>query len=121
MYRTIFTWFGNLPTSTKLQGFHYYQGRIQSGAIIFFLSKKHSNNTHNKTLITKLRFLHKTGPKNFLGGVAPGSSRGLSISASAWVALINLLLKITQHYFGRVGSGYQTGSNKTRLHKAQQY
>ena len=23
-------WFGNLPTSTELQGFHYYQGRIQS-------------------------------------------------------------------------------------------
>ena len=23
-HKTIFTWFGNLPTSTELQGFHYY-------------------------------------------------------------------------------------------------
>ena len=29
-HKTIFTWFGNLPTSTELQKFHYYQGRIQS-------------------------------------------------------------------------------------------
>ena len=29
-YKIIFTWFGNLPTSTELQGFHYYQGKIQS-------------------------------------------------------------------------------------------
>ena len=32
-YKTIFTWFGNLPTSTELQGFHYYQRKIQSAAI----------------------------------------------------------------------------------------
>ena len=25
MHKTIFTWFGNLPTSIELQGFHYYQ------------------------------------------------------------------------------------------------
>ena len=24
------TWFGNLPTSTELQGFHYYQGKYNS-------------------------------------------------------------------------------------------
>ena len=30
MHKTIFTWFGNLPTSMELQGFHYYQGKIQS-------------------------------------------------------------------------------------------
>ena len=29
-HKTIFTWFGNLPTSTELQGFHYYQEKIQS-------------------------------------------------------------------------------------------
>ena len=28
-HKTIFTWFGNLPTFTELQGFHYFQGRIQ--------------------------------------------------------------------------------------------
>ena len=29
-HKTIFTWFGNLPTSTELQGFHYYQGKYNS-------------------------------------------------------------------------------------------
>ena len=36
MHKTIFTWFGNLPTSTKLLGFHYYQGKIQSVVVQFF-------------------------------------------------------------------------------------
>ena len=31
-HKTVFTWFGNLPTSTKLQGFHYSQGKIQDVA-----------------------------------------------------------------------------------------
>ena len=26
-HKIIFTWFGNMPTSTELQGFHYYQGK----------------------------------------------------------------------------------------------
>ena len=30
VHKTVFTWFDNLPTSTKLQGYHYYQGKIQS-------------------------------------------------------------------------------------------
>ena len=30
MHKTIFTWFGNLPTSTELRGFHYYQGKYNS-------------------------------------------------------------------------------------------
>ena len=58
IHKTIFTWFGNLPTSTKLQGFHYYQGKIKSAATMFFFFflslKKHDN---NKTLISKLGFL----------------------------------------------------------------
>ena len=29
-HKTIFTWFGNLPTSTELQGFHYYQRKYNS-------------------------------------------------------------------------------------------
>ena len=45
MHKTIFTWFGNLPTSTKLQGFYYYQGKIQSAATMFFsLSRNTTNN-----------------------------------------------------------------------------
>ena len=29
-HKTIFTWFGNLPTSMELQGFYYYQGKYNS-------------------------------------------------------------------------------------------
>ena len=29
-HKIVFTWFGNFPTSTELQRFHYYQERIQS-------------------------------------------------------------------------------------------
>ena len=29
-YKTIFTWFGNLLTSTELQGFHYYQEKYNN-------------------------------------------------------------------------------------------
>ena len=29
-HKTVFIWFGTLPTSTELQGYHYYHGRIQS-------------------------------------------------------------------------------------------
>ena len=76
MHKTIFTWFDNLPTSTELQGFHYYQGKIKSAAIVFFFFlslKKHDN---NKTLISKLGFqdlvhmIHnglQNGQKFFLG------------------------------------------------------
>jgi len=28
MHKTVFIWFGNLSTSTELQRFHYYQGKI---------------------------------------------------------------------------------------------
>ena len=38
-HKTIFMWFGNLPTSTKLQEFHYYQGKVQSAATIFLTLK----------------------------------------------------------------------------------
>ena len=35
------TWFGNLPTVTELQWFHYSQEKIQSTAVQFSLSKQH--------------------------------------------------------------------------------
>ena len=38
MHKTIFTWFSNLPTSTELQGFHYYQEKYNS-------AQKHSQET----------------------------------------------------------------------------
>ena len=57
MHKTIFTWFGNLPISTELQEFHYYQGKIQSVAIQFFLSlKKTTTNPNNQSNI--LYILH---------------------------------------------------------------
>ena len=42
-HKTIFMRFGNLPTFTELQGFHYYQEKIQSVAIQFFSLKKKLN------------------------------------------------------------------------------
>ena len=49
-HKTIFTWFSNFPTSTKLQGFHYYQGKIQSAAIVFFFSLSRNTTTTNPNL-----------------------------------------------------------------------
>ena len=88
IHKTIFTWFGNLPTSTELQGFHYYQGKIKSAATnFFFLSlKKHDN---NKTLISILGFLDpahmihnglQNGPKIFPRGKPP--LHGLNLKKS---------------------------------------
>ena len=39
-HKTIFTWFGNLPTSTKLQRFHYYKRKLQCVVTVFFFLKK---------------------------------------------------------------------------------
>ena len=49
-------WFGNLSTSTKLQEFHYYQGKIQSMATVFFFPPQKQQ--QDKILITKKRFLY---------------------------------------------------------------
>ena len=43
--KTIFTWFGNLPTFTELQESHYYQGKIQSAVVQFFFSLSLSKTT----------------------------------------------------------------------------
>ena len=88
MHKPIFTWFGNLPTSTELQGFHYYQGRIHSTKLRlqYFLSLiKNTATPLNKTLITQSRFLYiKMGQIFFPGGVALGPLEGLSMSTPAW-------------------------------------
>ena len=71
MYKTVFTWFGNLPTSTKLQRFHYYQEKIQSVAVQFFsLSKattRNPNHQNNGFYILRTGFTmdYKTSKKNF--------------------------------------------------------
>ena len=38
-HKRVFTWFGNLPTSTELQGFHYYKRKLQCAVIVFFFLK----------------------------------------------------------------------------------
>ena len=43
MHKTIFTRFGNLPTSTKLQEFHYYKKKYKCGSTMF-QSLKNDNN-----------------------------------------------------------------------------
>ena len=54
MHKTIFTWFGNFTMSTELQGFHYYQGKVQKcGYNIFSLPQKTRQQPY-KTLITKV-------------------------------------------------------------------
>ena len=50
--KTIFTWFGNLPTFTELQESHYYQGKIQSAVVqgfffFFFFSLSLSLKNYN--------------------------------------------------------------------------
>ena len=74
-HKTIFMWFGNLPTFTELQGFHYYQGEIQSAATMFHsLSRRRQqqqNPNHQKWfLYPARRLIHEC------------SSLGLSAQAS---------------------------------------
>ena len=74
-HKTVFTWFGNLPTSTKLQGFHYYLGRIQStriaATILFLLPSRmrQQQPTILKTLIiAKSVQIYEMGPKKIFPG-----------------------------------------------------
>ena len=53
-HKTIFTWFGNLPTSTELQGFHYYQRRVQKCDYKIFSLTQKTRQQPYKTLITKV-------------------------------------------------------------------
>ena len=47
-HKIIFTWFDNLLTSTELQRFHYYQGKItKCGYNIFFLSQETQQQQQN--------------------------------------------------------------------------
>ena len=92
MHKTIFTWFGNLPTSTKLQGFHYYQGKKYKVRLQYFSLSQETR--QQQTLISKLRFLHPAH------------------------RIHNELQNMPK--FIQVGSGHESGSNKIRLHRAQQ-
>ena len=81
MHKTIFTWFGNLPTSTELQGFHYYQGRVQSAATdILSLKNMATQQNPNYTIA----FYTQNGPNFFSRGHCPRPPKGLSMSVPAW-------------------------------------
>ena len=116
-------WIGNLPTPTDKETQSHTQNNIYVNrqftyaygivGISLLLGKNtkcgynvsHSLSRlqqHNKTLITKKRFLHPT-----LTGPSLHSMDS-----------VNLSLKTMQRYSDRVGSS--TRSNTTRLHKAQQ-
>ena len=117
-------WFGNLPTSTKLQGFYYYQGKIQSAATIFLSLKKRDNNKPKSQncvfyhLCTEFTMGYKMGQKNFLEVVAPRPPRGLSMSTPAWacrpkpplhgLSLKKSLIKKSRNII-RIESGRQIG------------
>ena len=67
--KIVFTWFGNLPMSTKLQGFHYYQGKkIQIRQYSFF--------SLSKTTMTNTISLRKSPIKNHATLFRVGSSFG---------------------------------------------
>ena len=53
-HKTIFTWFGNLPTSTELQGFHYYQGKYNS-------AQDHCQKPNSQLHLNSLTLLHLLG------------------------------------------------------------
>ena len=67
MHKTVFTWFNNLPISTELQGFHYYQEKYTSAVVEFFsLSKPHRQNPNHQNCIfyilrTRFTMGYKTG------------------------------------------------------------
>ena len=81
MHKTVFMWFGNLPTSTELQRFHYYQRKVQSAATVF-LSLKNMATTPQKTLITKVGFYIQNGPKFFFAYRPKPPLHGLSLRKS---------------------------------------
>ena len=54
-HKTVFTWFSNLPMSSELQGFPYYQRKLQCVATVFFSLK--NNNKPNPNHKKKTAFI----------------------------------------------------------------
>ena len=86
-HKTVFTWFGNLPTSTELQGFHYYKKKVYNVRLhCFSFSKttRRQNPNHKKKgfyiLRTGFTMGYKNGPKIFCRPKPP--LHGLSLSKS---------------------------------------
>ena len=94
-HKTVFTWFGNLPTSTELQVFHYYNKKLQCAVTVFFFLKKRKK--EDKALITNKKgfyilrtgftMSYKTGQNFFCRPKPP--LHGLSLSKSSIIRVIN--------------------------------
>ena len=61
MHKTVFMWFDNLSTFTKLQRFHYYQEKIQSVAVQFFFFVSHKTTTINPNHQSNVFYILRTG------------------------------------------------------------
>ena len=118
MHKILFTWFDNLPTSTKLQGFHYYQEKYKVRQYSFSLTQKiitrNPNHQNNVFYILRTRFTmdYKTGQKIFLKALPPDLSR-----STHRLSLRKSPIKNHTTLF-QIGSSSE--SNTIRLHKAQQ-
>ena len=90
-HKTIFTWFGNLPTSTEQQGFHYYQERIQrtklrlqSFFLFFFLIK----NTATPLNIIQVRSGRVVEPdQTKLGSTKPNKPSFVNLQKTSQILL----------------------------------
>ena len=67
-------WFGNLPTSTELQGFHYYKGKRNTRCSYSFSSHT-KNTTTPKNPNNQIAFSTQNGPKKFSWGRCPQTPR----------------------------------------------
>ena len=80
-HKTIFTWFGNLPTSTELQGFHYYQGKYNN-------AQEHSKKTQIPIHPNSLSLTRQENPT--LSSYAAARLLGI-------ISIINSLLLAAYH------------------------
>ena len=116
-HKTKFTWFGNLSTSTKLQGFHYYQGKYKVRLHCFSLLKDDNN---NKTQITKTSFFYILCTKFIMG-----YKTGQKMRTQAWANKpplhgLSLSKSPIKNHATLFESSRQSDQTQTRLHKAQQ-
>ena len=115
-HKTIFTWIGNLPTITELQGFHYYQGKYKVRLHCFNLLKDDNN---NKTLITKTGFFYILRTK-FIMGYKTGQKMSTQAQADKPpLHGLSLSKSSIKNHATLFRSGHQSNQTQIRLHKAQ--
>ena len=105
------------------RNFTIIREKIQSATVQFFsLSKTTTTNPNHQNYVfyilhTRFTMGYKTGKKTFLRALPPDPQEACPWALRAQASK-NLPLKSTQNYSSWVG--LSTGSNTTRLHKAQQ-